>query len=99
MAATAAKRGTFELQGTESLAWYAASAAARRGFCRDCGSTLFWDGVDRDFISIAAGSLDNSADMEIACHIFVAEKGGYYEIEAGATSIADGRFTVDFPAG
>ena len=98
MAATAAKRGTFELEGADSLVWYSASNAARRGFCKHCGSTLFWDGVDRDYISIAAGTLDNSDGLKIVCHIFVAEKGGYYDIEDGAPAISDGRFIVDFPA-
>jgi hypothetical protein len=98
MAATAAKRGNFQLEGADSLVWYSASIAARRGFCKHCVSTLFWDGVDRDYISIAAGTLDNSDGLKIVCHIFVAEKGGYYDIEDGATAISDGQFTVDFPA-
>jgi hypothetical protein len=98
MAATAAKRGTFELEGADSVVWYSASSAARRGFCKHCGSTLFWDGVDRDYISVAAGTLDNSEGLKIVCHIFVSEKGGYYDIEDGARLISDGQFVVDFPA-
>jgi hypothetical protein len=98
LAATAAKRGNFELEGADSLVWYSASIAARRGFCKHCGSTLFWDGVDRDFIGIAAGTMDNSHGLKIVCHIFVSEKGGYYDIEDGATAISDGQFSVDFPA-
>ena len=98
MAATAAKRATFELETADALGWYSASNAARRGFCKHCGSTLFWDGADRDYISIAAGTLDNSDGLNIVCHIFVAEKGGYYDIEDGVTAISDGQFAVDFPA-
>jgi hypothetical protein len=98
LAATAAKRATFTLEGADSMAWYSASNAGRRGFCKHCGSTLFWDGVDLDYISIVAGTLDNSDGLKIACHIFVAEKGGYYEIEDGATVISDGQFNVHFPA-
>lgn len=97
MAATAAKRNSFSLSGEESVGWYSASAEARRGFCKVCGSTLFWDGVGRDFISIAAGTLDNSEGLSVACHIFVAEKGGYYDIEDGAATVADGTFSVEVP--
>jgi hypothetical protein len=86
LAATAARRATFTLQGAESVVWYAASSTARRAFCGNCGSTLFWDGIGRDFISIAAGTLDDSRGLSIDCHIFVAEKGAYYEIEEGATT-------------
>ena len=96
MAATAARRTDFRLMSGTGLKWYSASAKARRGFCDQCGSTLFWDGVGRDYISIAAGTLDDSTGLEIACHIFVAEKGEYYAIEGAAPQIADGIFPVPF---
>jgi hypothetical protein len=92
MAATAARRTDFQLLSDAGLAWYAASHEARRGFCARCGSTLFWDGAGRDYLSIAAGSLDDSSGLTVACHIFVANKGGYYEIEPGARQYADGSF-------
>ncbi len=43
-----------------SLRWYESSQQARRGFCGRCGSTLFWEGHGRDYISIAAGTLDGA---------------------------------------
>src|SRR5260370_40012000 len=58
--ATAERRADFSLLAEGELKWYTASKEARRGFCGRCGSTLFWDGVGRDYISIAAGSLDDS---------------------------------------
>ena len=97
MAATAAKRAGFRLLAEDGLGWYEASAHARRGFCKRCGSTLFWEGDGHDCISIAAGTLDESSGLAIACHIFVADKGGYYEIEDGAPQILDGAFSVSFP--
>jgi len=77
--------------------WYASSAEARRGFCTRCGSTLFWQGVGRDYVSIAAGTLDDSSGLQIACHIFTADKGGYYEITDAAPQVRDGRFAVSWP--
>ena len=94
MAATAARRADFELLAAEPLAWYRSSDEARRGFCARCGSTLFWDGRGRDYLSIAAGTLDDSAGLRIACHIHVADKGAYYDIEPGPPQIPDGRFTL-----
>src|SRR5260370_30096907 len=58
--ATAERRADFSLLAEGELKWYTASKEARRGFCGRCGSTLFWDGVGRDYISIAAGGLDDS---------------------------------------
>lgn len=97
MAATAARRADFRLLAEGALQWYAASDEARRGFCAHCGSTLFWEGIGRDYISIAAGSLDDSSGLKIAYHIYVADKGGYYEIEAGVPQARDGIFSVRFP--
>jgi hypothetical protein len=98
MAATAARRAEFRLLSSAGLKWYSASAKARRGFCAECGSTLFWDGAGHDYISIAAGTLDDSTGLGVACHIFVAEKGAYYAIDGAAPQIADGTFSVPFPA-
>ena len=44
---TAAPREAFELLAggdDGALAWYRSSSAARRGFCRRCGSTLSYEG-------------------------------------------------------
>lgn len=96
MAATAAKRSDFHLVRSEALQWYASSEGSRRGFCGRCGSTLFWEGKGRDYISIAAGTLDDSTGLQIACHIFVADKGAYYSIDGEAPQIPDGTFSVTF---
>jgi len=94
MAATAARRADFRLVSSAELAWYASSPEARRGFCARCGSTLFWEGGGRDYLSIAAGTLDDASGLSIACHIFVADKGHYYEITDSAPQIRDGAFSV-----
>lgn len=83
MAATAAKHDDFRITRKEGLAWYRSSDQARRGFCNVCGSTLFWQGDGRDYIAIAAGTLDGPTGIRIKGHIFCADKGDYYEISDG----------------
>jgi hypothetical protein len=99
MAATAARRSDFELISQAELKWYLSSPEARRGFCGRCGSTLFWEAAGRDSISIAAGTLDGATGLATACHIFVADKGDYYQLTDGAPQSADGRFSVEIPRG
>jgi hypothetical protein len=94
MAATAARHRDFRLLSAPDLSWYASSGGARRGFCARCGSTLFWEATGKDYLSIAAGSLDDASGLAIACHIFVADKGSYYQITDSAPQIMDGAFTV-----
>ena len=64
----------------DGLEWYASSDRAKRGFCRCCGSSLFYRTNDEDGIGIAAGCLDGPTGLKISKHIFVADKGDYYEI-------------------
>ena len=94
MAATAARRADFRLLTADGLKWYDSSAHARRGFCGNCGAPLFWEALGRDYLSIAAGTLDDASGLAIACHIFVADKGAYYEITDPAPQSPDGTFSV-----
>jgi hypothetical protein len=44
---------------------------------------LFWDPIHRDKIAIAMGAFDGPTQAQLAHHIFVADKGDYYEIADG----------------
>ena len=68
------------LSGGGDITWYNASPDARRGFCRVCGSQLFWGALGADPTSIAAGALDQPSGIETIGHIYVADKADYYEI-------------------
>ena len=83
VAATAVDRGALELVADESLVWFASSERAERGFCRLCGSSLFWRSEDVSHISIMAGTLDDSGGLEPVEHIYVGDKGEYYELTDG----------------
>jgi hypothetical protein len=99
MAATAARHRDFRLEPSSELRWFASSGEARRGFCGRCGSTLFWQAEGRDYVSIAAGTLDGETGLTSACHIYVGDKGDYYSIDDGLPQQADGSFSVPIPAG
>ncbi len=72
-----------KIEGGGGVAWFQSSEKARRGFCSKCGSPLFWDPVHRDWIGIAMGAFDGETRTKVAKHIFVSEKGDYYEIADG----------------
>jgi hypothetical protein len=74
------RRGALVVTGQESLSWYQSSAKVRRGFCSTCGSSLFWDPSEMDWIAIAMGAFESPTSTHLEKHIFVAEKGDYYEI-------------------
>lgn len=82
-AATACAPEHLRLLGAATLRWYQSSALARRGFCSTCGSQLFWQPVHGGHVSIWAGTLESPTGLAAAKHIFVADKGDYYEIGDG----------------
>jgi len=71
------------IDGRETLHWYQSSEAAERGFCRNCGSALFWQRISSDSVSILAGAFDKPSDLAFGYHIYCADKGDFYEINDG----------------
>ncbi len=76
-------KAALKISGEDYVAWYRSSAKVRRGFCRNCGSFLFWDPPAHDWISVAMGALDGPTQLQLERHIFVADKGDYYTIADG----------------
>ena len=76
-------RSAVSIHGEDHLAWYRSSEKVRRGFCRECGASLFWDHQDADWIGIAMGAFDTPTQTRIAMHIYVTDKGDYYDIADG----------------
>jgi hypothetical protein len=76
-------KAALTVDGSENVSWYPSSPKVRRGFCSTCGSTLFWDPIERDWISVAMGAFDSPTGTRLEKHIFVAQKGDYYEIADG----------------
>jgi hypothetical protein len=69
--------------GEDKVRWFQSSEKVRRGFCSICGSSLFWDPAERDWIGIAMGAFDGTTQTHLHVHIFVADKGDYYDIRDG----------------
>ena len=91
-AATAAQREHLVLLQQSELRWIASPESesdARRGFCGQCGSSLFWDAPARDTVSIAAGTLDGPTGLRVLGHVYVTQAGDYYELPADGLPRSD----------
>ena len=82
-ASTDFPRSALRIHGEDKVTWYRSSERVRRGFCSICGSSLFFDPIHRDWTSVAMGALDTPSQTRLHMHIFVSEKGDYYEIADG----------------
>lgn len=76
----------------QTLQWFHdQSPDTWRGFCNRCGASLFWDMRDgRGIVSVAAGSLDTTAELKTIGHVWVSEAGEYYEIDDGLPQFETG---------
>ncbi|MGR3461754.1 MAG: GFA family protein [Roseovarius sp.] len=82
-AVTSVAKDDLRFDCDDGLTWYRASTAARRGFCNRCGSALFWKPDGEPRICITAASLDEPTGLRLEKHVFVADKGDYYDIDDG----------------
>lgn len=82
-ASTDLRRSAVAIEGEDKVSWYRASDTARRGFCSVCGAFLFWEALGGDRIAIGMGAFDLPTGTRLAGHIFVADKGDYYDIVDG----------------
>ena len=89
-AMAAAPNGAITLETAGDLRWFKSSDFAERGFCGVCGSNLFWRELGGNRTSITAGSLDLPTGLKITKHIFVADQGDYYTLQAGAPQFPQG---------
>jgi hypothetical protein len=73
----------FQLLRDGALRWIdspESDHAAKRGFCAECGSSLFWQGRDLPRVGIAAGTLDRPTGLRVAAHIYTHQAGDWDEL-------------------
>ena len=82
-ASTDVPRDKVMIRGKENVGWYQSSETVRRGFCKSCGSSLFWDAASSSRLAISMGAFEAPTGTRLAKHIFVPDRGDYYEIGDG----------------
>jgi hypothetical protein len=81
---TSVKVENLKISEQKSLKWYRSpvdeTPNVYRGFCSECGSSLFWHPKDQPSISIAAGSLDSPTNLKTIGHIWCSQVSDFYKI-------------------
>jgi len=78
---TSAPASAYRISGEENLNWYPTSKRAEQGFCRVCGSKLFWREIGGKDLDATMGSLEATTGLTLARHIWTRSQGDYYEID------------------
>lgn len=80
LASVEVPRARVKFAGGDAAGRFRASDRAERGFCRTCGSTLYWRLEGAETIWIAMGLLGDTEGLRLTRHVHVADKGDYYEV-------------------
>ncbi len=93
-------RSAITLTRTDTLAWYDSSEWAKRGFCSNCGSSLFYrlNGND-EFWAVSAGALDLPDGLPIEKEIFIDEKPDYYAFAGERPRLTGPEFLAQLQGG
>lgn len=68
-----------EFDGEEDVAIYGSSDWAERGFCRNCGTHLFYRLKGSGEHMVPVGLFEIGDNLEFKSQVFIDEKPGYYE--------------------
>ena len=81
---TSIKYTSLTLLEQRGLKWYQSitdeTPNVYRGFCTECGSSLFWHPRDQERIAVAAGSLDDPIKLQTIGHVWTSQIADYYQI-------------------
>ncbi|MCV6584123.1 MAG: GFA family protein [Marinibacterium sp.] len=79
----AVPKSAVQFGGQDQIGVYRSSAHAERGFCRICGSALFFrmaGDATSDNLSLCPGLLDGDADLTVVSEMFIDAKPDYYAL-------------------
>ena len=82
---TSIKAEDLSLTEQQGLKWFRSvtdeTPNVHRGFCSECGSSLFWHPRDQKNIAVAAGSLDDPTHLSTIGHVWTSQISDFYEID------------------
>ncbi len=81
---TSVKVENLKITVDKALKWYKSptdeTPNVHRGFCSECGSSLFWHPKERPDIAVTAGSLEEPTGLKTIGHIWCSQLPDFYEI-------------------
>lgn len=85
--------------GAEHLATYRSSEWAERGFCRNCGSNIYYRALDSDGYELCAGTFDVTQGLTMTEEIFVDRKPDGYAMAGDHPRLTEAETIARYKAG
>ena len=89
--------GDAEFEDPDAVGWYRSSPWAERGFCKTCGSSLFWRMAEdhRAMLIVSVDSLDDAKDIKLHRHIYIDAKPDRYEFADDQPRITEKELMIE----
>lgn len=84
--------------GEAEIAIYRSSEWGERGFCKVCGSSLFWKVTGEDRYSLSAGTLSDQSVLRLTKEIFIEDQPAYYSFANKTVRKTGEQAIVDYVA-
>ena len=88
-----------DFTGASNIARYDSSEWAQRGFCRNCGSNLFYQLKDQGNYIMCVGAFDDSPDFELCGEIYIDEKPSGYDFAGEHSRMTGAEFMASIGSG
>lgn len=72
--------GSVDFKGEEFISIFNSSEWAERGFCKQCGTHLFFRLKENGHYALPAGLFDSADDWKVTEQIFIDQKPAYYTL-------------------
>ncbi len=80
------------ITGIEHIQHYASSQWGERGFCKHCGTHLYFHLLADDSYFISAGIFADNADFNLSAQIFIDCKAPYYDLANDPPKLTESEF-------
>lgn len=91
--------GSVKFEGEQNITRYTSSEWAERGFCRHCGSHLFYFLKPADHYILCVGAFDDTGPFAISSEIYIDHKPEGYTLAGDHPRITEAEFLAKFQAG
>lgn len=65
----------------KTLKWYKSSNFAKRGFCSNCGASIFYKPLQSDKVCVSAGMFNNPTKLQTHSNIYIKGKLDFYRLD------------------
>lgn len=83
----------------EALGIYDSSEWGQRGFCRNCGSSLFWREKQGGHSAVAVAAFENAGEVRLTSEIFYDRKPGFYTLVNDTKKMTEAETIAFFTGG